>query len=133
MKTYNVITGTDRSQSTFLLGHTIGKRLERFESLIVVVADQDLLPSQLRVMGEFQKPSKAIAVCHGVSRVEECIEYFKSLPGDLAPNIHIVYWMPGQIKYKQEADGWLPVEITSDTIKRQMRRDDVTTVTLFVE
>lgn len=133
MKTYNVITGTDRSQSTFLLGHTIGKRLERFESLIVVVADQDLLPSQLRVMSDKQTPSKAVAICHGVSRVDECIEYYKNLPGDLAPNIHIVYWMPGQIKYKQDAGDWLPVEITSDIIKRQMARDDVSTITLFVE
>jgi hypothetical protein len=133
MKTYNVVTGTNRDQSTFLLGHTIGKRLERFESLIVVVADQDLLPSQLRVMGEFQKPCKAVAVCHGVSRVDECIEYYKSLPGDSAPNIHIVYWMPAQIKYKQDADGWMPVEITSDLIKRQIARADVSTITLFVE
>lgn len=133
MKTYNVITGTDRSQSTFLLGHTIGRRLERFESLIVVVADQDLLPSQLRVMGDKQTPSKAVAICHGVSRVAECIEYYKNLPGDLAPNIHIIYWMPGQIKYKENADGWLPVEITSDIIKRQMAHADVSTITLFVE
>lgn len=133
MKTYNVITGTDRSQSTFLLGHTIGKRLERHESMIVVVSDQDLLPQQLRVLGEFEKPCKAIAVCHGVGRVDECIEYYKSLGGYMMPNIHIVYWMPDQIKHKQDANGWLPVEITSDTIKRQMARDDIKTITLFVE
>lgn len=133
MKTYNVITGTDRGQSTFLLGHTIGSRLTRQESLIVVVSDPELLPDQLRGLVRWETPNKALVICHGVTRVDECVDHYKKVYGDQAPNIHIIYWMPGQIKYKQDAGDWLPVEITSDIIKRQIARPDVKTITLFVE
>lgn len=133
MKTYNVLTGADHDQSVFLLGHAIGKRLERFEALIVVVSDLMMLPTMLHGAVGQKAPHKALAVCLGVSDVDDHIAHFKRVCDDMEPNIHILYWMPQHIKHKQDSDGWLPVEITSDTIMRQIKNPDVKCVTMFVE